>query len=104
MEKREKGWKAAELVIGAVGAALLIVILVLRILKYDVLYLTYPLVAVVVLFLIADERARMLKRKRISEEAARDAEEEPIPENTEQTIPKEACKINEKQCERGKVF
>lgn len=97
MERKEKGWKTAELVIGAAGAVLLIAILVLRILKYDVLYLTYPLVGIVVLFLIADERARMLKRKRLKEEAERDAAEKPAPPVPEETLPKEALEFEEKQ-------
>ena len=97
MERREKGWKTAELVIGAIGAALLITILVLRLLKFDVLYLTYPLIGVVVLFLIADERARALKRKRLKEEAERDAAENPAPDEPESTLPREAFEFDEKQ-------
>ena len=97
MERKEKAWKIAEIVFGAVGGALLLTILVLRLLKYDVLFLTYPLIGVVVLFLIADECARMLKRKRLAAEAAREAAEDPAPAEPESVLPKEAFEFDEKQ-------
>lgn len=97
MERREKGWRTASIVIGSIGAALLIAVLVLRILKHEVLYLVYPLVGIVILFLITDERARMLKRKRLKEEAERDGAQEPAQPDPEETLPKEAFEFEEKQ-------
>ena len=95
MERKEKAWRIAEIVIGAVGAALLVVILVLRLLKYDVLVLTYPLVGIVVLLLIADELSRMYKRKRLKEEA--EAAEHAATSEPEKTLPEEAFTFDEKQ-------
>lgn len=95
MERKEKGWRIAEIVIGAIGALLLVTILILRLLKYDVLFMTYPLVGIVVLFLLADERARMLKRKRIKAEEKDDPNAKPA--EPEETLPKEAFEFDEKQ-------
>ena len=95
MERRERGWRIAEFVIGAIGAALLLTILVLKLLKFDVLLLSYPLVGVVILFLLADERVRMLKRKRLKKEAEQDAAETLAP--AEETLPKEAFEFEEKE-------
>lgn len=95
MKQKEKGWRIAEIAIGALGTALLITILVLKILKFDVLYLTYPLVGIVILFLIADERARSFKRKRENAEAAE--QEAQTPNEPEPTLPREAFEFDEKQ-------
>lgn len=95
MERKEKIWRTTEIVLGALGAVLLIVILVLRLLKYDVLFLSYPLIGIVILFLLADECARSLKRKRIREEAA--ADETQTPTEPAETLPKDAFEFDEKQ-------
>ena len=97
MERKEKAWRITEIVIGAVGAVLLIVILVLRLLKHPVLYLTYPFVGIVILFLIADECARSLKRKRLQNEAKKAPSAEPSPEGSGETLPKEAFEFEDKQ-------
>ena len=95
MERKEKAWRTAEIVIGALAAALLITMLVLRILKFDVLYLSYPMVGLVILFLIADEFARAQKRKRLKAEADEKPHNEP--KEPEETLPKEAFEFDEKQ-------
>ena len=92
MERRERNWRIAEYIFGGIGAALLVTILVLKILKFDITPWTLPLVAVVILFLISDERARMLRRKRIREQAE-EAEQAPI--EPEPTLPKEAFEFDE---------
>ena len=97
MERKEKIWKTVELVFGILGAALLIAILVLRILKHNVMYLTYPLIGIVILFLVSDECARMLKRKRLKAEAEKEGEIQQAPEAPEGTLPKEAFDFEEKQ-------
>ena len=94
MEKKEKAWRTAEIVIGAIGAALLLTILILRLLKLDVLYLTYPLVGLVILFLISDDRARSFKRKRLKEQAAAEENTDTQPEDA---LPREAFEFDEKQ-------
>ena len=75
--KNEKIWKIAEIVLGTLGAALLVLILVLKILGKDVTALTYPIVAVAILFLICDEIARSIRRRREKEEAAEKQAEQP---------------------------
>ena len=91
MERKEKGWRIASYIFGGIGAALLVTILVLKILKFDIMLWTLPLVAVVILFLSSDERARMLKRKRIVADAK--PEDAPAPEPT---LPKEAFEFERK--------
>lgn len=86
--KNERAWKIAEIVLGALGAALLVLILVLKILGKDVTALTYPLVGIVILFLICDEIARTIRRRREKEEAAENQAEQP--EEPEPTLPKDA--------------
>lgn len=91
MERNEKIWRIVETVLGAIGAALLVTMLVLKILKFDITLWTLPLVAVVIVFLIADDRVRRLKQKRLREEA-KDA---PAPE-PEPTLPKDAFEFDKK--------
>ena len=95
MERKEKRWRIAEYIFGGIGAALLVTILILKILKYDIMLWTLPLVAVVIVFLIADDRARSLKRKRLAEEAkeAGDA----VPEPAEPVLPKEAFEFDSQE-------
>ena len=96
MERKEKVLHAIGIVLGALGAGLLITILVLKILKHDVLAFTYPLVGVVIAFLIVDEWARITKRKRLAAEAAAEqAEGEPEP--PESVLPKDAFEFDEKE-------
>ena len=90
--KNEKVWKIAEIVLGALGAALLVLILVLKVMGKDVTALTYPIVAVVILFLICDEIARTIRRRREKEEAAEKQAEQP--EEPETTLPKDAFEFN----------
>ena len=89
--KNEKVWKIAEIILGALGVALLVLILVLKIIGKDVTTLTYPIVAIVILFLICDEIARSIRRRREKEEAA-EAPEEPEP-----TLPKDAFEFKTEQ-------
>ena len=90
--KNERLWKTAEIVLGALGAALLAVILVLKILGKDVTALTYPMVGIVILFLICDELARSIRRRREKEEAEKQQPEEPEP-----TLPKDAFEFASEQ-------
>lgn len=92
MERREKGWRIAEYIFGGIGAALLVTILVLRVLKRDVMLWTLPLVVAVILFLIADERARILRRRRLREEAK--AEGDAPQEPPKETLPKDAFEFD----------
>ncbi|MBR3128940.1 MAG: hypothetical protein IKF65_00290 [Clostridia bacterium] len=92
MEHKEKNWRIAEYIFGGIGAALLLTILILKVLKCDVMLWTLPLVAAVILFLIADDRARSLKRKRLKEEAKADADATTEPEPT---LPNEAFVFDE---------
>ena len=94
MTRKEKTWRILEIVVGALGAALLIAILVLRILKHEILFLSYPLVGAVILFLLCDERARMLKRKRLPEDQKETKEAQ---QPSEDAMPKEAFEFDEKQ-------
>ena len=94
MERKEKVLQVIEIVLGALGAGLLITILVLKVLKHDVMALTYPLVGVVIAFLIVDEWARTVKRKRLKAEA--EAEQgDAAPEQPESELPKEAFEFEE---------
>ncbi len=97
MKNNEKFWKIAEIVLGAIGAALLILILVLRITGKDVSALTYAIVAVVILFLIADEFARSIRRRREKEEAAREKAEHPDEQTPETALPKDAFEFEQEQ-------
>ena len=98
MKGNEKFWKIAEIVLGAIGAALLVAILVLKIVGKEILWMTYPLVGVVVLFLICDEIARSIRRKREKEETDREKAEHP--EEPETQLPKEAFEFEEKPEEK----
>jgi len=93
MKNNEKFWKTAEIVLGAVGAALLIVILVLKIIGNDVTVLTYPMVGVVILFLISDEFARSIRRRREKELAEKEAKEHPV--EPEPELPPEAFEFDQ---------
>lgn len=92
MDRREKTWRITAYIFGALGAALLVAILVLKLLYFDITLWTLPLAAVVIVFLIADDRARRLKNKRLQEEEpAKKPEPEP-----EQTLPKDAFEFDQK--------
>ena len=86
--KNEKFWKIAAYVLGAIAAALLVLVLVLKILGREILVWTYPIVGAVILFLICDEIARTIRRRREKEEAAENQAEQP--EESEPTLPKDA--------------
>jgi flagellar biosynthesis/type III secretory pathway M-ring protein FliF/YscJ len=96
MKNNEKFWKTAEIIFGAIGAALLVVILVLRLLSKDVTAFAYAIVGVVILFLISDEFARSIRRRREKEEAAREREAHPEENAPEPTLPPEAFDFSEK--------
>ena len=87
--KNEKIWKTAEIVLGILGAALLVLILVLKVTGKDVTALTYPMVGIVILFLICDEIARTIRRRREKEEAKEEQTEEP-----ETALPKDAFEFD----------
>lgn len=94
MERKEKILHAIEISLGVLGAGLLIAILVLKITKHEMLYLTYPLVGVVIAFLIVDECARVQKRKRLQAEAEAERTENES-ERPESELPKEAFEFDE---------
>lgn len=94
MKNNEKFWKIAEIVLGAVGAALLVLILVLKLLGKNVTALTYPIVGIVILFLISDEFARSIRRRREKEQAAKETEKHPV--EPESSLPKDAFEFEEK--------
>lgn len=93
MKNNEKLWKILEIVFGAIGAALLVLLLVLKLTGRDVTMLTYPIVGVVILFLISDEFARSIRRRREKEEAAKEQAEQP--EEAETALPKDAFEFEE---------
>ncbi len=93
MKNNEKLWKILEIVFGAIGAALLVLLLVLKLTGRDVTVLTYPIVGVVILFLISDEFARSVRRRREKEEAAKEQAEQP--EEAETALPKDAFEFEE---------
>lgn len=95
MRNHEKFWKTAEIVLGAIGAALLVLILVLRLTGKNVTALTYPIVGVVILFLICDEFARSIRRRREKEEAEREKAEHPDAVEAENALPKDAFEFEE---------
>ena len=90
MKNNEKFWKIAEIVFGAIGAALLVTILVLRLLDRDVTVFAYVIVGVVILFLLSDEFARSIRRRREQEEAERERSQHPEAAEPESTLPKDA--------------
>jgi uncharacterized membrane protein len=93
MKNNEKLWKILEIVFGAIGAALLVLLLVLKLTGRDVTVLTYPIVGVVILFLISDEFARSIRRRREKEEAAKKQAEQS--EEAETALPKDAFEFEE---------
>lgn len=93
--KNEKFWKVAELVLGVIAAALLVLILVLKLMGKDVVFVVYPIVGVVILFLVCDEIARSIRRRREKEEAEREAAEHPEQNVPEPELPKEAFEFDE---------
>ena len=93
MKNNEKFWKIAEIVFGAIGAALLVLMLVLKLLGKNVTPWTYPIVAVVILFLICDEFARSIRRRREKEEAAQQEAEQPAEPET--ALPKDAFEFDD---------
>lgn len=95
MKNNEKAWKTAEIVLGAIGAAMLVLILVLKLIGKDVTTLTYPLVGIVILFLIADEIARSIRRRREKEEAENEAAEHPEGSEPDGALPKDAFEFSE---------
>ncbi|MBQ1820850.1 MAG: hypothetical protein II117_04520 [Clostridia bacterium] len=96
MKNNEKFWKIAEIVLGVIGAALLVTILVLRLLNRDVTAFAYAIVGVVILFLICDEFARSIRRRREKEEADRERAAHPEENVPEPTLPPEAFDFSEK--------
>lgn len=93
MRNNETFWKTSEIVLGAVGAAFLILILVLKIIGKDVTVLTYPMVGIVILFLVCDEFARSIRRRRDKDEAAKEEAEHPSAPEPE--LPEEAFTFDE---------
>ncbi len=95
MKRNEKIWKIAELVLGVVGAAMLVLLLVLKFVGKDVTVLAYPIVGIVILFLICDEIARSFRRRREREEAAAEDPEQTEQPEREPTLPTEAFDFEE---------
>lgn len=94
MEQKVKTWRIVATVLAVIGAALLVAMLVLRLLGKEVTYLTYPIVGVVILFLIADELSRSAKRRIEKEEAEREKAEHPGENGPEPTLPPEAFEFD----------
>lgn len=94
MKDKEKFWKIAEIVLGCIGAALLVLILVLKIMGRDVTVLTYPIIGIVILFLICDEFARSIRRRREKEAAAREKEAQSAEAAPETVLPKDAFEFD----------
>lgn len=88
MKDNAKFWKIAEIILGAIGAALLVLILVLRLTGKDVTVFSYVIVGVVILFLIADEYARSIRRRH--EKEAKTEQDSSPKEDPEGTLPKDA--------------
>lgn len=101
MKNNEKFWKIAEIVLGVIGAALLVLILVLRITGKEVSVLTYAIVGVAILFLIADEFARSIRRRREKEAAAREKAEHPDEGTPETALPKDAFEFEQEQDQKN---
>ena len=93
MKNNEKFWKTTEIVLGVIGAALLVLILVLKLLGKNIPALTYTIIGIVILFLISDEFARSIRRRREKEEAAKEQAEQP--EEAETALPKDAFEFEE---------
>lgn len=93
MSGKEKFFKTAEIVLGVIGAALLILMLVLKLIGKEVTAMTYPIVGVIVLFLISDEIARSCRRKREAENAEQQQAEEA--QEPETALPKDAFEFTD---------
>lgn len=96
MKHNERFWKTAEIVLGAIAAALLVLMLVLKLLGRQIVALTYPIVGVMILFLICDEVARVLRSRREKEEKTENGEESANASEPETALPKEAFETEEK--------
>lgn len=94
MRNNEKIWKTLEIVLGALGGALLVLILVLKLMGKDVTMLTYPIIGIVILFLISDEFARAIRRRREKEAAEKERAEHPEEQVPETVLPKDAFEFN----------
>lgn len=90
MKNNEKFWKIAEIILGVLGGALMITALVLKLIGKNVLFLTYPIVGFVILFLICDEFARSIRRRREKENAAQEKGEQAETPESETALPKDA--------------
>ena len=99
MKNNEKFWKITEIVLGALGAALLLLILVLKLIGKNVTVLTYPIIGIVILFLISDEIARSIRRRREKEQAAKEQAEHPEEQTPEPVLPKEAFEFEDEKKE-----
>ena len=95
MRDHEKIWKIAEIVLGIIGAAMLVLLLVLKYVGKDVTVLAYPIVGIVILFLICDEIARSIRRRCEKEEAAAEEPEQSEQPEQEPTLPTEAFDFEE---------
>jgi hypothetical protein len=93
MKNNERFWRISEIVLGAMGAALLAVILVLKLLGHDITTLTYPMVGILLLFLICDEFARSIRRRQEKEKEAQEQAEHPL--EPEHELPTEAFDFDE---------
>ena len=94
MKNNEKFWKTTEIVLGVIGAALLVLILVLKLLGKNIPALTYTIIGIVILFLISDEFARSIRRRREKEQATKETAEHPA--EPESSLPKDAFAFKEK--------
>ena len=89
MKDNERIWKIMEIVLGVIGAALLVTILVLRLMGKNVTVFTYMIVGVVILFLIADEFARSIRRKH-EKEQKKEKSDHSGTEDPKTSLPKDA--------------
>ena len=90
MKNNEKFWKTSEIILGVIGGALTITALVLKLIGKEILYLAYPIVGIVVLFLICDEFARSIRRRREKEKAEQEKREHPASTEEETALPSDA--------------
>jgi len=102
MERKVKIWRIVATVLAIIGAALLATMLVLRIAGKDVTVLTYPIIGVVILFLIADELARSMRRRIEKEEMEREMAAHPESFEPEPTLPPEAFQFESSEQEDRK--
>ena len=98
MSDKEKFFRTAKIVLGILGGVLLIVMFVLRAIGKEVTAMTYPIVGVIVLFLVSDEISRYMRRCREAENGEKQQADEP--QEPEPTLPKDAFEFEDTEKEK----